>query len=267
MIKVLADRDVREVTTKATKVVEKGEGMEENELVTAIIRLEYADPRQVETMLTTRLMSRMGPGIAVSVPGQPIIIIRDFAPQVDYYLKLMRALDVEPKRLKLFIYKLRNAVAQDVATYLSQLSRAQMPGARQPGAMVPTETGFEATFVADTRTNKLIILTYPENYPEIEKIVRELDEQMPEGRGTIHIYQLKNVDAEKLAASLQSILTGQQQRQQRVTRPGAPEELQPIPTRIVAEKQTNSLIIEAEKEKFDELKGLIEKLDVRRPQV
>jgi len=270
VIKVLSDREVRNAAQappqKVVEDVEKETVPGENELVTAVIRLKYADPSQVQRILITQLMSRMGPGTAISVQGQPVVIIRHFAQQVKYYLKLIKALDVEPKRLRLYIYKLRNAVASEVANYLSQLGRAQLP--ITPRGMRTTQpTGLEATFVADERTNKLIILTYPENYPDIERVIRELDEEIPEGRGTIHIYQLKNVDAEQLATSLQSILMGQQQRQQQRRRPGQPQQLQPIPTRIVADKQTNSLIIEAEKERYEELKKIIEKLDVRRPQV
>ena len=262
---VLEVYTTREVTSilryGPTPVVEEKTIPKEHEIVTAVIRLKHADPTQVERVLGLRLLTRMGPGQMITVPGQPIIIVRHFAQDVRYYIKLIRLIDVEPKKPKLYITKLKNAVAQEVANYLTQLTRMQI----RPSRGQPVGAGLVASFVADTRTNKLITLTFPENWPEIEKIIRELDEELPEERGTIHIVQLKNVDAQKLAQSLQQVLQARQQRQQRVRQPTVPR--QPIPARVVAEQQTNSLIIEAEKEDFEELKKIIERLDVRRPQV
>jgi len=262
---VLEVYTAREVTSilryGPTPVVEEKTIPKEHEIVTAVIRLKHADPTQVERVLGLRLLTRMGPGQMITVPGQPIIIVRHFAQDVRYYIKLIRLIDVEPKKPKLYITKLKNAVAQEVANYLTQLTRMQI----RPSRGQPVGAGLVASFVADTRTNKLITLTFPENWPEIEKIIRELDEELPEERGTIHIVQLKNVDAQKLAQSLQQVLQARQQRQQRVRQPTVPR--QPIPARVVAEQQTNSLIIEAEKEDFEELKKIIERLDVRRPQV
>ncbi len=261
---VLEVYTAREVTSilryGPTPVVEEKEVPKEHELVTAVVRLKHADPTQVERVLGLRLLTRMGPGQMITVPGQPVVIIRHFSEDVRYYLKLIRLIDVEPKKPKLYIYKLKNAVAQDVANYLTQLTRMQI----RPTRGQAIGAGLVASFVADSRTNKLVTLTFPENWSEIERIIKELDEELPEERGTIHIVQLKNVDAEKLAQSLQQILQGRQQRQQRVRQPGT---AQPVPARVVAEKQTNSLIIEAEKEDFDELQKIIKRLDVRRPQV
>ncbi len=267
IIRVLTDRELRGMMRSgATPIVEEKDVPKEHELVTAVLRLQYANPQDVERILTTRLMNRMGPGSALSVQGQPIVIVRDYAPEVSYYVKLIRLMDVEPNKPQLYVHKLRNAVAQDVANYLTQLARVQFGQIRQR-APSARRTGIEAMFVADNRTNKLIMLTYKEDYEDIMRIIRELDEEVPETRGTIHIYQLKNVDCKLLAASLQQILSGQQQRQRQQVRPGAPQVLQQVATRVVAEEQTNSLIIEAEKENYEELVRIIQKLDVRRPQV
>jgi general secretion pathway protein D len=263
---------VRKHYGRTSKVLGKGEEMPpENEIVTAILEVQYADPTQIERTLTNRIIDKQGPGSVISVQNQPVLIVRDFAPEVEYYQKLIKAIDVMPKGVQLFIIRLEHAVASDIANYLSQLGGQQRRFSR-PGmaaAGTPADTGFEAQFVADTRTNKLIILTFEENYPQIEKVVSELDEEIPRGTGDIHVYQLKHVDCTKLATALSSVITGQQQRQVGVRGAGGqvPEQLQVVPSRVVAEPQTNSLIIEAEQRNYEELVGLIEQLDVRRPQV
>jgi general secretion pathway protein D len=200
------------------------------------------------------------------VQNQPVLIVRDFAPEVEYYKKIIKAIDIMPKGVLLFIIRLEHAAASDIANYLSQLGQRKYS---RPGAAAGTapDTGFEAQFVADARTNKLIILTFQENFVQIERVVKELDEEIPRGTGNIHIVRLKHVSCTKLATALQGVITGGQQRQVSRQPGGLPEQLQEIPTRVVAEEQTNSLIIEAEQRNYEELVRLIEQLDVRRPQV
>jgi general secretion pathway protein D len=239
----------------------------EMEIVTAILEVQYADPKMVEQTIGNRIMDKQGPGQVISVQNQPVLIVRDFAPEVEYYKKIIKAIDIMPKGVQLFMIRLEHAVASDIANYLSQLGGQQRKFSRPglaPGAA--PDTGFEAQFVADARTNKLIILTFQENFVQIERVVKELDEEIPRGTGNIHIVQLKHVSCTKLATALQSVLTG---RQTGVRGAGGqlPEQLQEIPTRVVAEEQTNSLIVEAEQRNYEELVRLIEQLDVRRPQV
>ncbi|MFH1422883.1 MAG: type II secretion system secretin GspD [Planctomycetota bacterium] len=271
---IIAELDQHKIKKRfgRTKFIEKDDELPtDNELVTAIVEVKYADPTQVEMTLNTKIVDRQGPGSIIAVRNQPVLIIRDFAPEVEYYLKIIQAIDVMPKGVELFIIRLQHAIATDVATYLSQLSqqgaRFVRPGMR--GGGVPQETGFEAQFVADARTNKLVILTIEENFSQIKRVVKELDEEMPRGTGNVHVYKLKHVDATKLATALQSILSGQQQRQtrSRVPQGALPEQLQEIQSRVVAEEQTNSLIIEAEQRNYDEIVKLIEILDIRSPQV
>ncbi len=272
MIASLTDRELRTRRYGSTPVIwiknpsDLKNLPKDNELVTAIFELKYADPTQVERTLTNRLIDRQGPGSIVSVTNQPVIIARDFSREIRYYAELIRAIDVMPKTVEMRVYPLQYAVASEVAQYLQQLAQGTRVSRGRPG--VPVATGLEAQFVADTRTNKLIVLTYPANFENIERVIRELDEELPEGTGNIHIYMLKHTDAAKLATALQSILSGRQTRQGRTQPRGSVSpQLQVIPSRVVAEDQTNSLLIEADKKDYDEILAIIKKLDVRRPQV
>ena len=273
MVASLTDRGLRGIRYGSTPVLlikdltDLARLPKDNELVTAIIELQYADPTQVERTLTQRLVDRQGVGSIVSVLNQPVIIMRDFSREIRYFAEIIRAIDVMPKSVEMKVYTLQNAYASDVATYLQQLSGGVSRGRVAPRG-VPAATGLEAQFVADQRTNKLIVLTYPENFENIERVITELDEEIPEGTGNIHIYMLKHTDATKMAVALQSILSGQQQRQATVRR-GAqvPQQLQAVPSRVVAEDQNNALIIEAEQKDYEELLAIIKQLDIRRPQV
>lgn len=273
MVASLTDRELRPIRYAPTPVIWIRDPEDiaklpvDNELVTAIFEIKYADPTQVERTLTNRLLDRQGAGSVVSVTNQPVIIVKHFSPDVRYCAKLIQAIDIMPKSVEMRVYTLKYAVASEVAQYLQQLAQGARTGRPQPGT--PTETGLEAQFVADTRTNKLIVLTFPENFDKIERVIRELDEELPEGTGNIHVYMLKHTDAVKMATALQSILSGQTQRQQRTVTPrgGVAPQLQAVPSRVVADEPNNALLIEAEKKDYDEIVRLIKVLDVRRPQV
>ncbi len=275
MVVSLTERGLRDTRYGSTPVLfvkdlsDLAKLPKDNKLVTAIIELQFADPTQVERTLTQRLVDRQGVGSIVSVLNQPVIIMRDFSREIKYYAEIIRAIDVMPKSVEMKVYTLQNAFASDVAQYLQQLAGGVRSGGRIAPRGVATTTGLEAQFVADVRTNKLIVLTYPENFENIEKVITELDEEIPEGTGNIHIYMLKHTDATKMAVALQSILTGQSQRTTQTVRRGTqvPQQLQAIPSRVVAEDQNNALIIEAEKKDYDELMQIIKQLDIRRPQV
>jgi len=271
MIASLTEREVRPRKYGQTPVIWISDPSDidklpkENELITAIFQIKYADPTQVERTLTNRLLDRQAAGSIISVTNQPVIIARDFAPEIRYYAELIRAIDVMPKTVEMRVYTLKNAIASEVAQYLQQLASGGRVSGRQPSNTL--NTGLEAQFVADTRTNKLIVLTFPENFENIERVIRELDEKLEEGSGNIHIYVLKHTDALKMAAALQSILSGQQAQRVQSRGGNVPQQLQVIPSRVVAEEQTNSLLIEAEKKDYDQILQIIRKLDVRRPQV
>ena len=95
------------------------------------------------------------------------------------------------------------------------------------------------------------------------KIAASLDLAPPEevreefSFGNIHIYRLENIQAEKVAQTLNKLTwpvgAGKNQKQKKL--------------QIVAFKETNSLIYIGTKEEFQALKGLISKLDLPRDQV
>jgi general secretion pathway protein D len=126
-----------------------------------------------------------------------------------------------------------------------------------------------------------------------EDLIAKLDIPTPEGRGQIHVYYLAHANAEELAKVLSAQAgelsrppgsretTGTTPRStiRRPTTPTTPPTTTPAaatsPTTvttpsgitITADKPTNSLVISAPPEAYATLKGIIEKLDVRRSQV
>ena len=102
---------------------------------------------------------------------------------------------------------------------------------------------------------------------EIEKLIRLLDYER-KGSGRIHVFRLRNADAEEMAQTLSALMTAPSTTGAR----GAPAAASAISglgsgVRITADAPTNSLIIGASAEGFATLSEVITALDVRRPQV
>ncbi|MBN1501167.1 MAG: hypothetical protein JW982_13480 [Spirochaetes bacterium] len=133
--------------------------------------------------------------------------------------------------------------------------------------------------------SKLNTIIFSGNAGEIDgliKLARNLDRPLTEAdvtdnsasAGNIHVIHLQNSDAVELANVLSrvpfsenaSIQTGNTQ----VIRPANNQPAQQQPASklsIIANKETNSLIITATAEEFDQIKSIIDKLDIVRQQV
>jgi general secretion pathway protein D len=137
------------------------------------------------------------------------------------------------------VYHLRHGAVQELVPVLRPL-------------LPPT-----SHFAAHTASNTLIFTDTAANVQRILKIVRRLDQPRPEG--DIHVVYLKHAKAQDMAKLLDGIINSKQKGGDAKT-PGAVYSVQ-------AEETTNALVIQAPEDQFVFLKGVIDKLDIRRAQV
>ncbi len=131
---------------------------------------------------------------------------------------------------------------------------------------VAAEISGRARFVADERTNSIIVIATPATFRQIERFVPLLD-YAPKGSGRIHVYRLHNADAEEMAETLNHLATasGGGTRPPSVGAAALAELGSDV--RITADAPTNSLIIQASAKDYGALSEVIVTLDARRPQV
>jgi general secretion pathway protein D len=161
---------------------------------------------------------------------------------------------------------------------------------RQAQAATLQQTPQAPKIIPDTRTNSLVVIATPDSMTSAENLIADLDVPTPEGRGQIHVYYLAYANAEELAQVLtaqvaeivgttESTLALQRRQRQPGVQPAAAA-AQPAAARrtttaltapggitITPDKPTNSLVISAPPETYEIIKGIIEKLDIRRSQV
>src|SRR5262249_36331202 len=135
------------------------------------------------------------------------------------------------------------------------------------------------------RTNSLIVIASERAYERILALVRRLDTAAGGETGTIHVYNLANADAEALAGTMNTLITGQAPRPS--TQPGGRERPPPRPPpaavssggpaaaagafegaiKLTHDKPTNSLVIVSSAKDFYSLREVIRRLDKARRQV
>jgi general secretion pathway protein D len=152
--------------------------------------------------------------------------------------------------------------------------------------MTPAE---RVRIITDSRTNSLLILSARQRLADIRSVVAKLDVPVS-GGGRIHVYYLKHADSEELSQTLNALISGQavpastgaSTRGARTSltgqtaaaqAQGAAQALRSAITElaegvtITADPPTNSLVIQASQEGFATIRGVIDMLDVERPQV
>ncbi len=127
----------------------------------------------------------------------------------------------------------------------------------------------DGSLIAYPATNALIITDAVPSIRKIEKLVEALDVPAPAGKGKINVYYLKNANAEDISKVMQSLVSRVPAAPHRGAPPAAvgPATILEGAVTITADKTTNSLIIVASPGDYETVKGVIQKLDIRRRQV
>lgn len=252
-----------------------------DQIVTEVIRLRFESAVQMVQTLRPLITPN---NVINAFPATNTIVITDFASNLERIRRVIATVD-QPQPAQLVTLPLRYAAAVDVGQAVQRL----MPELAQPAA--PGAPPRMALSV-DARTNSLLVRA---DNPTIATRIRELVEGMdtPAAAGSnIHVVYLKNAQADRLAEALRAMITGQPVQRAAAPpipgQPGAPA-AQPVAApgatgaagaagaagvagavaqaSIQAHIETNSLVIIAPDAVYKSLRGVIEKLDVRRAQV
>ncbi|MFL6648471.1 MAG: type II secretion system secretin GspD [Sulfurifustaceae bacterium] len=245
------------------------------QMVTHVVVLQNISPGQVVPLLRPL----MAPTSQLSAhEGTNSLIITDFADNLRRMLGIIERID-QPIASEVTVVPLKNASALDVAELISRLAS---PALGTPGAPIAVQPGTVAgdrfTIIPDLRTNSLLIRTEnPGRLAQVRSLIEKLDVPATTGGQTRVIY-LRNAEAAKLAEVLRGLLAGEArsaQPQPTVAIPAAPGAPRPggagrsgaEASLIQADEATNALIINASDAVYNNLRAVIEKLDVRRAQV
>jgi general secretion pathway protein D len=214
----------------------------------------------------------MAPTSQISVyPPANTLIITDYADNIRNLLRIVEIID-QRGGSELAIIPLKHASALDIAEMVVRLypNVSQSIGAPAPAQQAAAGEADRVTILPDLRTNSLLVRA--ENQGAI-KDLREFIERLDvpaKVSGNTRVVYLRNAEATKLAEILRGLLAGEARAQTAAPAvPGRPAAARSSAesSQIQADESTNSLIISAPDAVFNNLRAVIEKLDVRRAQV
>lgn len=205
-----------------------------------------------------------------------------------------------PQQAKIKVFALQNADARRMASLLMELFRMQQAAGQSPNqraiqytlvkrkadgdfapegglpeeeevasATVGTAEQNALTVTVDPRTNSLLVGGTEHYVALVAEIIRELDSSPAHERKT-EVYRMRNSKAQDVSTAVRSFLDQERQRVTAVLGAeamGTAERMLEREVAVVAEPSSNSLLISANPRYFEEVKKLIEELDLPQPQV
>ena len=193
--------------------------------------------------------------VVLAYPPTNMLIVTDIYSNIKRLLRILSAIDVTGMGQEISVIPLEYADSTKFIKILDTVFKAK----RKPKAK---DSVSAVKFVADERTNTIIMLASEVETTRIKRLITLLDRETPRGKGKIRVYYLENANAEDLAKVLQELPT---------KKGGAPEGRKtPFVSekvKIAADKATNSLIIMAGKEDYLVIEEIIKKLDIPRSMV
>ncbi|HEY3178171.1 MAG TPA: type II secretion system secretin GspD [Casimicrobiaceae bacterium] len=264
-------------------------GVTGDRLITQVIPLRNESAAQLVNVLRPLISAN---NTIAAFPASNALIITDYADNVRRLMRIITSLDQPPLGEPLIV-PVKNASALDM---VGTLNRALADGGGQPGAADARE---RVSLVAEPRSNSILVRSEnPARAIRVRQLIEQLDTPQRAG-GNIFIIYLKNADALRVAETLRGLYggtTGGDRGLPAVTTATAaptaatvsasitssPAATTPLSTSgtaagsapiiagaatIQADAANNALIIMAPEPIYNNLRAIIEKLDVRRAQV
>ena len=176
-------------------------------------------------------------------PGGTSVLVAAPAGALDMIDSLIGLLDQSPvaDRMAIRRYPLDNARAQDLARTLQTVFDAKRQGAGRQEVS-------QARFVADDRTNSMLVTASARQHEEIERLLTTADAEQADDGLELAIIKLDQADPQVTQRILEQVIIGKDQ--------GKRDRIQ-----ISAERDSGVLVVRAEPEDIAEIKRIIAEID------
>jgi len=168
------------------------------------------------------------------------------------------------------IYYGNERLVETADTIVTQIIPLQFSNASEVTNVVRPLFASDLLITAYPVTNVVIVSGSPPAINLVLSMVAFLDTQIPMKQSDIHIYNLENSDAETIAKTLSALassIPAQAEKQAQQRPPGSETSFFSEKFRVVASKETNSIIIISAPQDYDKIMEVVRELDVIRQQV
>ncbi|MCG3743602.1 type II secretion system protein GspD [Vibrio cincinnatiensis] len=250
VLKVIRAKDAK---TSAIPVLGNDDRANGDHVITQVVTVKNVSVRELSPLLR-QLIDNAGAGNVVHYDPANIILITGRAAVVNRLADIIRRVDQAGDK-DIEIVELKNASASEMVRIVEALSKAS-DAKNTPEFLQPK-------FVADERTNSILISGDPKVRERMRRLIRQLDVEMAT-RGNNRVVYLKYAKAENLVNVLQGVSENLQAEKQSGQKSGS---LQGGKVMIAAHADTNSIVITAPQDIMNALLDVISQLDIRRAQV
>jgi len=227
-------------------------------------------------------------GDMISYDPTNTLIITDSVSNLRRLIRIIERLDQSGLEANINIIKLQYSPAVDTAEKVKKVFDLGASGAGVPNAEGGSGVQYVSKIIPDERTNSLIVASSQEAFERIAAFVKRLDSTLGDqaSSGRIHVHYLNYADSKELAATLAGVSasaskknnpgsssSGNRRNQPQQQTQAAEGSSAPVvagllggDVEIVADEQTNALIITASGNDYQSLVPVINKLDKRIPQ-
>jgi general secretion pathway protein D len=236
-----------------------------DKLVTRVFMLRHESAAQLVPILRPLIAPN---NIVLAYPNSNALVVTDYASNLKRIEQIVATID-QPQAIAPIVIPVKYASVMDLA---QTINRLMLDGSVV--AAGSTDASQRFILMADARTNSLLLRTdSPSRVERVQELVARLDVQTS-APGNMHVVYMKNAEAAKLAQTLRAVISGDtsaassQGAPGASGAPGAPASGASAGSGLIqADVPSNSLIITAPDAVYNNLRAVIEMLDVRRAQV
>ncbi|MFZ3208575.1 MAG: type II secretion system secretin GspD [Geobacteraceae bacterium] len=231
--------------------------------VARVITLENISSQEAMAFLLP-LVSKGG-FISFFGPANMLLVV-DSSFNIQKLLGILQFIDTDQRREGGELIFLKNTSADTAAKVVSEWLGGRDKSQRAPGQ--GTTPGPGSIVIPDARLNALLVSGSDKEKADIKKIVALIDVLSPTSSSKVNVYYMENADATEVAKVLEGVVRGS-------SAPGAPGAAVPAQQSVfeggkisvTPDKATNSLVIMASPNDYQNLLQVIQKLDRRSRQV
>jgi len=225
----------------------------EDKVVTQLIPLKHSSPEEMKKVLAP-LVSQSS--VLISHTQSGMLIITETLSNLKRLNAIIEALDVEYTEEDILVIPLKNSTAETLSKLLNTIY--QRSGSADQGGASQSKV----KIVPYERVNSLVVVASSDEVSRIQSLINLLDTEQQHGEGNIHVIYLENADSVELSKVLNSLPGAETGDETKGQAPAISKNV-----KVMADEETNSLIVTASKEEFDVLEGVVKKLDIPRQMV
>jgi general secretion pathway protein D len=255
VVKILPDANARQMPSNDLPETVSSTS---DEIVTQVIDVKNVSAAQLVPILRPMIPQY---GHLAAYPAGNILIISDRASNVNRMIRIIRRIDQVGDQ-DVEIVQLRDASASEIVRVLNSLYQ---------GNAAAAEGGVPMKVVADERSNSVLISGDQTQRLRVRALVAHLDTPLEAG-GDTRVRYLHYADADKIAPKLKEQITGiaaadAKGGAQGAAGGGSPQAQAEKNSLVWADPQNNALVITAPPKVMRQIMAIVDKLDIRRPQV